>query len=82
MGKHVSKAHDLVNVADLVSKVRVISSQSGQRLTDDLELSLHNELQSAVFPKLVKGLAVSKDLGFLDRTQDILAELAGTMQHR
>jgi hypothetical protein len=66
VGQHVSKADDLVDVTNAVGEVRMVPSQSGQRLADDLEFALDDKLQPTVLAEIIEGLAVTERLDLLD----------------
>jgi hypothetical protein len=72
VGKHVSQTDDLAGIRDLISKGRVLSAQTSQRLSNDLQLSLDDKLQGAITAKILEGLAPTKGLNLFDGAQNVL----------
>lgn len=82
VGKHVSQANDLVCVCDLIRKIRMLSLQASHRLSNDLQLTFDDELESTVGSEVLDRFLVTKSVKLVDRLKDILEELLRIMPHR
>ena len=82
VSQDISQSHDLMNVADLISEVRIVPSQPGQGLADNLQLAFDNELQGPVVLEVAEGLAPAEGLDLFDRAEDVLAEFIQPLKPR
>lgn len=59
MSQYVPQANDFVNVTNLLGKIRMVSSQPGQRFADNLKLTFNDQLQCAIFLEILEAPAVT-----------------------
>lgn len=56
----------------VISKGRVLSAQTSQSLSNDLQLSLDDKLQGAITAKILEGFVPTKGLNLFDGSQNVL----------